>query len=473
MTDETAASSPRPSGETLAGFVLRGFRGTRGLKGVHPPLDRLGLPGWAWRALAWALAAGTLALLTRTSWACGLFFVVLPLLWLVHRRLWAAVLAHVVFGAGLAAVLLVRGVEGWWLSAAVMTLVNLVSGTWVTWVQIARYDAVVALADRERVLSALARARDELAAAERAAGIAAEHKRWAREVHNTLVQGFISVIAIAQAARGAIDDGEAAAVGPRLAQLEAIARDNLAEARALTAGEGPSALRDGDLAQALRRLVDAQRERGLSAVLDLSLSAEPSPAAQVAVLRIVQEGLSNVARHARAERVEVAVWAEAVGLGRELVVTVVDDGVGTWACPERTGIIGMRSRVEALGGTLTVDPLHPSDGRGRVGTVIEVRMPLCALLPSLRRPRPISARVGSASWWWTTIRWCAPGSLAWSPPRRTSSWWGRPPTGSRPSRSSPSSPPTSSSWTCACPASTGWRRPGAFWPPPPRPAWWC
>ena len=76
----------------------------------------------------------------------------------------------------------------------------------------------------------------------------------------------------------------------------------------------------GSGSSALRRLVDAQREWGLSAVLDLSLSAEPSPAAQVAVLRIVQESLSNVVRHAQAAHVDVVV-SPSPG-GDELVVTV-------------------------------------------------------------------------------------------------------------------------------------------------------
>ena len=216
----------------------------------------------------------------------------------------------------------------------------------------------------------------ELAAAERAAGIAAEHERWSREVHDTLAQGFISVITLAQAARGELDSGEIGMVIRRLDQLEAVGRDNLAESRALVAGEGPSALKDGDLAQALRRLVSVQRERGLNTGLELDLPVGLSSAVQVAILRTAQEGLSNVTRHAHAERVEVIVGVESTGLGRELVVTVADDGVGTGGRPEGKGLTGMRSRVEALGGTLTVDPLHSPDERRRVGTVIEARMPL-------------------------------------------------------------------------------------------------
>lgn len=96
---------------------------------------------------------------------------------------------------------------------------------------------------------------------------------------------------------------------------------------------------------------------------------------QVVVLRVVQESLSNVARHASAGRVDVVVGVESVGAGVELVVTVTNNNVGTGARPEGTGLTGMRARVETVGGTLTVDPLHAPDAAGRTGTVVEARMP--------------------------------------------------------------------------------------------------
>lgn len=97
-------------------------------------------------------------------------------------------------------------------------------------------------------------------------------------------------------------------------------------------------------------------------------------ALEVAVLRIVQESLSNVVRHARAGRVDVVVSSSSEA--GELIITVADDGVGAGGALEGTGLTGMRARVEALGGTLTVDPLQEPDERGRVGTVVEARMPL-------------------------------------------------------------------------------------------------
>ena len=80
--------------------------------------------------------------------------------------------------------------------------------------------------------------------------------------------------------------------------------------------------------------------------------ADLPPALQVVVLRLVQEALSNVVRHARAERADVLVPHH----DGELVVVVGDDGVGAGGAPEGTGLTGMRSRVESLGSTLTINP---------------------------------------------------------------------------------------------------------------------
>ena len=190
-----------------------------------------------------------------------------------------------------------------------------------------------------------------------------------------MAQGFISVVNLAQTALNDLsehsggDSREARTLYGLLAEIEAVARDNLAEARALVAGESPSALRDDGLEAALRRLTRSQEHHGLDISLIAELPAQTVSALQVAVLRIVQESLSNVVRHAQAGHVDVVVSVSSET--GELIVTVADDGVGAGGAPE-----GMRSRVETLGGTLTVDPLQGPDERGRVGTVVEARMPL-------------------------------------------------------------------------------------------------
>ena len=378
MTPETQdlVSWPRD----LCGKLRLACEGTDSPTGVYPPLDRANLPRWVWCFLTWSMAAASLALVSYSELALLGFFIVLPMIWWVYTKWWTAVVGHLIFGAGFAAAGYLRGDEAWWVNSIIMVVVVLVTGTWVTWVHIVRYEAIHALADKERALAALARTQDELVAAERAAGIAAEHERWSREVHDTLAQGFISVVNLAQTALNDLsehsggDSGESRTLYGLLAEIEAVARDNLAEARALVAGESPSALRDDGLEAALRRLTRAPEHHGLDIVLVAELPAQMTSALEVAVLRIVQESLSNVVRHARAGRVDVVVSSSPEA--GELVVTVADDGVGAAGAPEGTGLTGMRARVETLGGTLTVDPLQEPDERGRVGTVVEARMPL-------------------------------------------------------------------------------------------------
>lgn len=384
----------------LRGALRLACEGTDSPTGLYPPLDRAGLPRWVWCVLTWALAAATLLGELYSDLALLGFFIVVPMLWWVYTRWCAAVVAHLVVGAGFAAVEYVKGNEAWWSGPLAMVVIVLVTGTWFTWVQIVRYEAIHALEAKEEALAALARTQGELVAAERAAGIAAEHERWSREVHDTLAQGFISVVNLAQTglnelsehsegdphqARALLhrdtgpgqrtgDPSQARALHGLLTEIEVVARDNLAEARALVAGESPSALRDDGLEAALRRLARAQEHHGLDISLIAELPAQMTSALQVAVLRIVQESLSNVVRHARAGRVDVVVSSSPEA--GELVVTVSDDGVGAAGAPEGTGLTGMRARVETLGGTLTVDPLQEPDERGRVGTVVEARMPL-------------------------------------------------------------------------------------------------
>lgn len=86
------------------------------------------------------------------------------------------------------------------------------------------------------------------------------------------------------------------------------------------------------------------------------------------VIAVIGEALSNVARHARARQVEVAVAADA----GQLAVTVTDDGVGMPEGNRRSGLRNLAERAERLGGTLSVSACPMSRG----GTVLDWRVPL-------------------------------------------------------------------------------------------------
>jgi signal transduction histidine kinase len=210
-------------------------------------------------------------------------------------------------------------------------------------------------------------ARADLAEANHAQGVMAERERMAGEIHDTLAQVFTSIIMLAQGAESALRrDTVVAADG--LALIEATARENLAEARALVAAFSPVALDGTTLTEAVRRLVDRfTAETGLAVRLDLSHGLDGlGRDREVVLLRSTQEALTNVRRHAAARTVVVRLASTAEGA----VVDVVDDGTGfDTASPRGFGLAGMRSRVEQVGGQLDVrsKPGH--------GTRVHVQLP--------------------------------------------------------------------------------------------------
>ncbi|MGW2091749.1 sensor histidine kinase [Promicromonospora sukumoe] len=222
--------------------------------------------------------------------------------------------------------------------------------------------------EHARLLDELRAAQAELARTNHEAGVVAERERLAREIHDTLAQGFTSVVMQAQAATAALDLGDDAAVRERLHLVEDTARDNLAEARALVAAFAPVALQDASLPQALRRLTERfalETEQVVSFEAD-GVGALP-PATEVVLLRAAQEALTNVRRHARAMTVGVRL-AQADG---SVTLTVADDGEGFGPdVDDGFGLAGMRDRVRSVGGTLLVE-----SGIG-TGTTLRARVPV-------------------------------------------------------------------------------------------------
>ena len=223
---------------------------------------------------------------------------------------------------------------------------SLLLGLWI-------YRIIEQSESRASLIASLEAARAELAAAHHAQGVAAERERIAREIHDTLAQGFTSIVMLAQASP----------VQPAL--IEQVARDNLAEARALVAAFSP--LDSSTLTEALDRLTTRFRdETGLAVEVDLSGSPALSRDREVVLLRVVQEALTNVRRHARASSVTVRLQADPAGAR----VEVVDDGVGFG--PDRRegyGLAGIRGRVDEAGGSVDV-----ASAPGR-GTHLTVRVP--------------------------------------------------------------------------------------------------
>ncbi|WP_432547299.1 sensor histidine kinase [Kineococcus sp. SYSU DK004] len=229
--------------------------------------------------------------------------------------------------------------------------------------------------ERAELIAQLEAARAQLAEAHHAAGVSEERARLARDIHDTLAQGFTSVLLLARSADAVADDP--AAVRERLGQVEEAAREGLAEARTLVAAMSPVALNDGGLEQALRRLADrVSRESGVrvDVQVDVQVGARDGLGGlgrpgEVVLLRAAQEALGNVRRHARATRARVRLCAGADGV----VLEVVDDGVGIGPDAEAAGrgygLAGTRRRVEEAGGRFDVGGVPGG------GTVLRVRVP--------------------------------------------------------------------------------------------------
>ncbi|WP_439383896.1 sensor histidine kinase [Amycolatopsis lexingtonensis] len=205
---------------------------------------------------------------------------------------------------------------------------------------------------RADLIARLEASQAEVARLSREAGTAAERERLAREIHDTLAQGFTSIVTLGQAIESEVDTDPAAA--RRHAELATrTARDNLTEARAMVAALAPADLTSGSLVDAVRRQADRLADEAGLAVryeVDGALPVLPM-AGEVVLLRGAQEALNNVRRHAAASAVSVtlSVVDDAVRL------SVRDDGAGF--DPDHAdgfGLRGMRSRAEQVGGRLSV-----------------------------------------------------------------------------------------------------------------------
>ncbi|MGY1786200.1 sensor histidine kinase [Geodermatophilus sp. SYSU D00698] len=224
-------------------------------------------------------------------------------------------------------------------------------------------------AERASLIAQLEATRSELAAAERERGVLAERERLAQEVHDTLAQGYTSIVVLSQTA-AALVSSDPGAARERLAVIEEVARDNLAEARAVVAAFRPVALDGSTLVEALEHLAGRfARETGLPVRVDtqaLDGGTGLRTDEEVVLLRGAQEALTNVRRHADA----TAVVLRLARVGGQVSVNVEDDGVGfDPSSVAVSGLDGLRGRVAQVGGEVDVASAPGS------GTRVTVRVP--------------------------------------------------------------------------------------------------
>lgn len=186
----------------------------------------------------------------------------------------------------------------------------------------------------------------------REAAVLAERNRIARDIHDTLAQGFTGIVLNLEAATMTLRADQPELALGHVEHAHALAKSCLDEARvSVRALRPPSAA--CDLAQALQ----AQLARLADAGVDAELVARGEPAqlsaeTQAELVRIIQESITNVMRHAHARRVELSIEF-APGQVR---LCLADDGIGFDAAAQHEGfgLMGIRERAERLGARLHV-----------------------------------------------------------------------------------------------------------------------
>ena len=195
-----------------------------------------------------------------------------------------------------------------------------------------------------------------------------ERRRLSLELHDETAQVFSAV----KLHLGIVREEVPAPQAARLGRVMDLVDEGMASIRSVTDALRPSLLDDLGLAPALRALVtDFETRTGIPATFACPGHLPPLGSdAELAVFRAVQEGLSNVARHAESETARVGISSQS----EELRILIEDDGrgigVGEGVAEERMGLAGMRERFAALGGSVEID-------RGESGgTRLRIRLPL-------------------------------------------------------------------------------------------------
>lgn len=188
--------------------------------------------------------------------------------------------------------------------------------------------------------------------------VLAERNRMAREIHDTMAQGFTGIVLQLEAAEQAYDETPVE-LPEHLDKAKTLARECLQEARRSVWNLLPKVLEEKPLAGALEGEIASFVSAGdVKADFKVSGARRELPAdIQAAVLRICQESLTNIRKHAKASHVDVNLDFQ----DTEVCLTVKDDGVGIGSKEETDdvrqggfGLKGMEQRVRLLRGTLTI-----------------------------------------------------------------------------------------------------------------------
>ncbi|MFF1876339.1 sensor histidine kinase [Leifsonia sp. NPDC058230] len=342
-------------------------------------------PGWHAHPVAMAVFvvvvfAIVTVLVAREPWFGALAivgyiysFAVVPWAWRMLAVAAFAVLAATAQASGVP-----KDTAGGLVTYAAIIGINVIALCVFTWIH---WSSGAVSEQRRQALEENSRLHEQLVEQAREAGILEERQRMAREIHDTLAQGLVGIVTQLQAA-----DQSGGNIGEQrrhLAAAETLARESLTEARRSVQALRPSALESTSMADAVRDVAHRwSDEHGIAVEATVVGEQRPlDPDAETGLLRAGQEALSNVARHAAAQRVVVTLSY----LPDQVILDVRDDGSGFDLAAHGDGgergdadggfgLLAMRQRVAALGGTVSVES-EPARG-----TVVSVSIPSRAMV---------------------------------------------------------------------------------------------
>lgn len=189
-------------------------------------------------------------------------------------------------------------------------------------------------------------------------------RRFERDIHDGPQQRLVRLsMDLGRAKKQLSDDPERAAATIDAALQQA--RDTVDELRSLTRGIAPPLLVDRGLRVALDEVVNRS---DVPVTLHYDIASPLSPATETAIYFTVSEALTNVAKHSLAHKADVVVRERD---GIRVDVEIVDDGMGGASESKGTGLRGLRSRVEGVGGLFDVE--SPQGGPTRLSASLPTR----------------------------------------------------------------------------------------------------
>ncbi len=204
-----------------------------------------------------------------------------------------------------------------------------------------------------------------------------ERREIARELHDELGPHLFSLRASGAALAGQIGKGQIDPARIKTDVQTMIDRTNVLQQtnRRVLQRLSPAGLAELGLARAITALTETWRTDQPETALTLHIDGNIDhldPTASLTVYRVVQEGLMNAFRHARATEIEADV-ATSASPAPQIAITVRDNGDGISQSPENGfGLRGMRERIAALGGQISIAPGTTG------GTILTASIPIAA-----------------------------------------------------------------------------------------------